>query len=238
MTGWGQDGPLATPPATTSTTSRSPAPCTRSAREGEAGAAAQPGRRFRRRRALPGVRHAGRVLEARELGQGPGDRRRHERRRRLADDHVLRHERQRALGRSARPTCSMAARHFYDTYQCADGKWSRSARSSRSSTRCCARRPDHDPDFARADGSHGLAGAAREAGGRDRNKTQAEWCAIMDATDVCFAPILISMRRRSIRTTPRARPSSRWRGCQPAPAPDSRAPRGRSRGRRWRRSGT
>jgi alpha-methylacyl-CoA racemase len=38
-----------------------------------------------------------------------------------------------------------------------------------------------------------------------KTKTRDEWCRIMEGTDICFAPVSASGRRRSIRTTRRDR---------------------------------
>ncbi len=65
----------------------------------EAGAAAQSGGGFRRRRALSGVRPAGRGDPCPGHRPGPGDRLRHERWGRLADGHVLWLQGGRRLGR-------------------------------------------------------------------------------------------------------------------------------------------
>ncbi len=68
--------------------------CRRAARHrpqgGGAGAAAQPGRRLRRRRHVPRLRRGVRAARGPEVGQGPGGRRRHGRRRRLPGGRHLR----------------------------------------------------------------------------------------------------------------------------------------------------
>lgn len=81
--------------------------------------------------------------------------------------------------------------HFYDTYQCADGKWiSIGSIEPQFYALLLEKTGINDPAFA----------AQMDRGGwndlRDKlahviaQKTQAEWCEIMDATDVCFAPVL------------------------------------------------
>ena len=82
MTGWGQEGPLAQAAGHDINYIALTGALPRSARKEQAGAAAQPGRRFRRRRACYlafGVLAA--LLEARDVGQGPGGRCRDVRRR-------------------------------------------------------------------------------------------------------------------------------------------------------------
>ena len=64
------------------------------------------------------------VIHARATGPGPGGRLRHERRRGLADGHVLRLARPPACGRDERRANMLdGGAHFYDTYQCSDGQW-------------------------------------------------------------------------------------------------------------------
>ena len=94
---------------------------------------------------------------------------------------------------------------------------SRSARSSRSSTR----------ELLELTGLDGRGAAARRwiaarwpalkerLAAIFKTKTRDEWCAIMEGTDVCFAPVLSHERRRpSTRTTWRAAPSSRSRASR------------------------
>ena len=53
-----------------------------------------------------------------------------------------------------------------------------------------------------------------------RTKTRDEWCAVMEGTDVCFAPVLASARRRRIPTTASAGTFIEVAGTlQPRPAP-------------------
>ena len=44
--------------------------------------------------------------------------------------------------------------------------------------------------FRRADGPQGLAGAEGQADQVFKSKSRADWCKIMEGTDICFAPIL------------------------------------------------
>ena len=80
--------------------------------------------------------------------------------------------------------------HFYDTYQCADGEYiSLGSIESQFYAEMCAKlglpkdeMPQNDkprwPEF-----KERVAAAVR-------TKTRAEWCEIMDGSDVCFAPVL------------------------------------------------
>ncbi|MFO1407919.1 MAG: CaiB/BaiF CoA-transferase family protein [Steroidobacteraceae bacterium] len=112
--------------------------------------------------------------------------------------------------------------HWYDCYQCADGEWISVGAL--------------EPQFYRLLVEKcGLAGSGLEAQQFDvagwpahkarfaelfRSKTRAEWCALLEGTDVCFAPVL-SLAEAA------AHPHNRARGAwvehsgltQPAPAP-------------------
>jgi alpha-methylacyl-CoA racemase len=81
---------------------------------------------------------------------------------------------------------------FYDTYQCADGKWV-SIGSIEPQFYALLREKtglDKDPAFdAQMDRSQWPALKAKLAD-VIRTKTRDEWTAIMGATDVCFAPVL------------------------------------------------
>ncbi|MDO8378984.1 CaiB/BaiF CoA-transferase family protein [Phenylobacterium sp.] len=81
--------------------------------------------------------------------------------------------------------------HFYDTYQCADGKWiSIGSIEPQFYALLLEKTGITDPAFAaqmnRGEWDNLRAKLAEVIG----KKTQSEWCAIMDATDVCFAPVL------------------------------------------------
>ena len=81
--------------------------------------------------------------------------------------------------------------HFYDTYQCADGKWiSIGSIEPQFYALLLEKTGINDPAFA-AQMDRGSWDSLREKLGHViAQKTQAEWCEIMDATDVCFAPVL------------------------------------------------
>ncbi|MBS0408690.1 MAG: CoA transferase [Proteobacteria bacterium] len=81
--------------------------------------------------------------------------------------------------------------HFYDTYQCADGKWiSIGSIEPQFYALLLEKTGITDPDF-KAQMDRGQWDSLRERLAKViAGKTQAEWCQIMDATDVCFAPIL------------------------------------------------
>ena len=211
-----------TPPATTSTTSRSPAPCTPSA-EGEP--------------PVPPLNLVGdfggggmflafgvvcALLEAQRLGPGPGGRRGDDRRRRLADDRDLRPASRRACGpTSAASNLLDSGAPCYDVYETADGKCV-SVGSHRAAVLRGAAGAQLGLDRRPAGRSTTASGwpALRSASPRCSSpKTRDEWCAAMEGTDVCFAPVLTMTKRPA--------PAQRARGTfvdldgvmQPAPAP-------------------
>ena len=81
--------------------------------------------------------------------------------------------------------------HFYDTYQCADGKWiSIGSIEPQFYALLLEKTGINDPEFA-AQMDRGKWDSLRgKLAHVIAQKTQAEWCEIMDATDVCFAPVL------------------------------------------------
>jgi alpha-methylacyl-CoA racemase len=81
--------------------------------------------------------------------------------------------------------------HFYDTYRCADGEWiAIGAIEPQFYALLLEKTRITDPDFqAQMDRSRWPDLSAKLAAVIEK-KTRDEWCAIMDATDVCFAPVL------------------------------------------------
>ena len=91
MTGWGQDGPLALAAGHDINYIALTGALHSIGRRGEApGAAAQPGRRLRRRRRVPRAGRGGGTARSAEVGQGTGDRCRDDRRRVVTDGRDLR----------------------------------------------------------------------------------------------------------------------------------------------------
>ncbi|MDB5449674.1 MAG: putative acyl-CoA transferase/carnitine dehydratase [Phenylobacterium sp.] len=81
--------------------------------------------------------------------------------------------------------------HFYDTYQCADGKWiSIGSIEPQFYALLLEKTGIDDPDFTRQMDRAAWPQLREKLAAVIARKTQAEWCAIMDATDVCFAPVL------------------------------------------------
>ena len=84
------------------------------------------------------------------------------------------------------------AAHFYDTYECADGKWI-SIGSIEPQFYALLRKAlgiDSDPAFdAQMDKSQWPVLKAKITD-IFKTKTRDEWSAIMEGTDICFAPVL------------------------------------------------
>ncbi len=81
--------------------------------------------------------------------------------------------------------------HFYDTYQCADGKWiSIGSIEPQFYALLLEKTGITDPDFSRQMDRSAWPQLHDKLAAVIAKKTQAEWCEIMDATDVCFAPVL------------------------------------------------
>ena len=81
--------------------------------------------------------------------------------------------------------------HFYDTYQCSDGKWvSIGSIEPQFYALLLEKTGISDPDF-KSQMDRSLWPSLRERLARViATKTRDEWCEIMEATDVCFAPVL------------------------------------------------
>ncbi len=81
--------------------------------------------------------------------------------------------------------------HFYDTYQCADGKWiSIGSIEPQFYALLLEKTGITDPEFKNQMDRDAWPSLKAKLAEVLAIKTQAEWCAIMDATDICFAPVL------------------------------------------------
>jgi alpha-methylacyl-CoA racemase len=81
--------------------------------------------------------------------------------------------------------------HFYDTYQCADGRWiSIGSIEPQFYALLLEKTGITDPDFAGQMDRSAWPQLREKLAKVIAGKTQAEWCEIMDASDVCFAPVL------------------------------------------------
>jgi len=81
--------------------------------------------------------------------------------------------------------------HFYDTYRCADGKWiSIGAVEPQFYALLLEKTGISDPAFEAQHDRQAWPALRQRLAQVIAGKTQAEWTAIMGATDVCFAPVL------------------------------------------------
>src|SRR6201996_6461182 len=81
--------------------------------------------------------------------------------------------------------------HFYDSYRCSCGKWiSIGSIEPQFYALLLEKTGIDDPDFARQMDRSAWPQLREKLATAIAAKTRDEWCAIMDATDVCFAPVL------------------------------------------------
>ena len=82
--------------------------------------------------------------------------------------------------------------HFYDVFECKDGKYVSLGSIEPQFYAELLRLTglEDDPEFARQMDQSLWPRLKERLRGKMREKTREEWCAIMEATDVCFAPVL------------------------------------------------
>lgn len=81
--------------------------------------------------------------------------------------------------------------HFYDTYECADGKWiSIAALEPQFYQIMLDKLGISDPEFARQRDPAAWPTLKRKVADIFRSQPSAHWCALLEGTDVCFAPVL------------------------------------------------
>jgi alpha-methylacyl-CoA racemase len=81
--------------------------------------------------------------------------------------------------------------HFYDTYQCADGEWiSIGSIEPQFYALLLEKTGINDPEFSAQMDREAWPSLHDKLARVIAAKTRDEWCEIMDATDVCFAPVL------------------------------------------------
>ena len=81
--------------------------------------------------------------------------------------------------------------HFYDTYQCSDGKWiSIGSIEPQFYALLLEKTGITDPAFQQQMDRAQWPALKAKLAEVIKTKSRDEWCAIMDATDVCFAPVL------------------------------------------------
>jgi len=81
--------------------------------------------------------------------------------------------------------------HFYGCYECSDGKWI-SIGSIEPQFYALLRETLglDETDFDAQHEKTGWTGLKQKLAARFRTKSQAQWCDIMEGTDICFAPVL------------------------------------------------
>jgi len=84
------------------------------------------------------------------------------------------------------------AAHYYDAYETADGKYVSVGSIEPQFYAELLRLTGlaDDPDFAKPGGRAEWPGLKKRLAAIFRTKTRAEWCDLMEGTDVCFAPVL------------------------------------------------
>ena len=81
--------------------------------------------------------------------------------------------------------------HFYDTYECADGEYiSVGSIEPQFYALLKEKAGPSEADFGDQNNQGLWPGMKEKLGEVFKSKTQAEWCALMEGTDVCFAPVL------------------------------------------------
>lgn len=81
--------------------------------------------------------------------------------------------------------------HFYDTYQCSDGKWvSIGSIEPQFYALLLEKTGINDPEFQKQHDRSAWGSLREKLAHVIAQKTQAEWTEIMGGTDVCFAPVL------------------------------------------------
>jgi len=112
--------------------------------------------------------------------------------------------------------------HFYDTFECKDGKWVSlgSIEPQFYAELLKLTGLESDPEFAKQMDSSMWPHLKTRLQDVMKQKTQAEWCDIMEATDVCFAPVLTMTEAAKHRHNVERKTFIEVAGkTQPAPAP-------------------
>jgi alpha-methylacyl-CoA racemase len=82
--------------------------------------------------------------------------------------------------------------HFYDVYECADGKWIALGSIEPEFHALMLEKLGlkDDPAFAAQMDRSAWPALSEKVAAKVKTKTRDEWCALMEGTDVCFAPVL------------------------------------------------
>ena len=111
--------------------------------------------------------------------------------------------------------------HFYDTYECADGKWiSIGSLEPQFYALLLEKLGITDPMFERQRDPAVWPELKRKVAAIFLSRPSAEWCALMEGTDVCFAPVLdLDEAARHPHNAARETFFERDGVLQPSPAP-------------------
>jgi len=111
--------------------------------------------------------------------------------------------------------------HFYDTYECADGKWiSIASLEPQFYALMLEKLGLTDPLFERQRDPSAWPELKRKVTDVFRSKPSAHWCALLEGTDVCFAPVLtLEEAARNPHNAARGTFFERDGALQPSPAP-------------------
>lgn len=114
------------------------------------------------------------------------------------------------------------AAHYYDTYECADGKFISIGAIEPQFYDLLLETIGHadDPDLMSQGGRETWPTKKARLSSIFKSRTCAQWCSLMEATDICFAPVL-SLREAASHPHNQARGTFIQIGgvTQPAPAP-------------------
>jgi alpha-methylacyl-CoA racemase len=112
--------------------------------------------------------------------------------------------------------------HFYDTYETADGKWISLGSIEPQFYALLIEKAGlaDEPDFAQQMDQERWEGLKERLAQLFLTKTRDEWCAVMDGTDICFAPVLsLAEAPRHPHNVARSTFVEQGGMTQPAPAP-------------------
>ena len=112
--------------------------------------------------------------------------------------------------------------HFYDTYETADGKWISLGSIEPQFYALLLDKAGlaDDPDFAHQMDQERWEGLKERLAQLFLTRTRDEWCAVMDGTDICFAPVLsLTEAPRHPHNVARSTFIEQGGMTQPAPAP-------------------
>jgi len=111
--------------------------------------------------------------------------------------------------------------HFYDTYECSDGNWvAIGSIEPQFYAELVEKAALKDPDFKHQMDRSKWPSLKEKIAAVFKTKTRDEWCAVMEGTDICFAPVLSMDEAPSYKHNADRQTFVEVEGVvQPAPAP-------------------